>query len=472
MDGLGAILAIFALFAFGYSIFDFFKGIGDRDGRVGNYNASNLKSDAKIVDIKTQTTGTKGNKYFRIIVKFNDGFQYTKAVKPTTSSMVFTTINYTLSVEDKANVIKEAISEHDKALNNTMKKMGKTTTGNALLEFNNTIFPNGDSSKEYQKKQMKILMGEIEDDSNYLKTFIYCLTHYLVNKENYQYVVEMLPVAHPEIIDEKTIKRIAAYTFVFAGSKQENLDLSKEEDIKIIDNFVAELDNQAKNIESNSKENEKPFDFETGTVRNKPMFFKGVRAAETYLNSLQDLEGNKLHFGSRYSYSVDGINGMLDCYTMLNSKNDIYGQLYISIYGADNYQYVPKGYKHPKFKNPDIEINNNDNIETNSNEDIEKSKQEKEPDKYTSERAIKELNSVFEEQVEIKKQDSPNARTASDLIKEQINEEKNKEIKNEKGTDQQSKESKPQNTRYCRKCGTKLSDDAIFCRKCGTKVEF
>lgn len=354
MDGTSVLILI----GFGFLIFlaikNSIRNSAERDGRAGKYEPSKLKADAKVNDVKVYTVGSKTNKSFRIVVYFDDSFNYAKVVKPTMRDDHFMSTTYTLSVEDKTNVIKEAIEQHALAINNNQKNKN-VSSGNALLDFNNAIFPNGDSSRNYQKNQLRVLMGDIDDENNYLKTFIYCLTHYLVNNENYQYVIKMLPIAHPEIKEEKAIKRIAAYTFIFAGTKKENLDLSKIEDMKFVDETVEKLDQQIKDVEKNSKMNEQPFDIERGTVREKPMFFKGVKATESYLNSLTDENGNKLHFGDRYCYSVDGINGMLDCYTMLDSNNDVYGQLYVSIYGADNYKYVPKGYLHPSLKNPDVE---------------------------------------------------------------------------------------------------------------------
>lgn len=440
----------------------------ERDGKVGECNPAKLRIDAKVIDIKVYTVGSKTNKSFRVVVLFDDGFNYAKVVNPTNKDNHFAYTTYTLSVEDKTSIINEAVAQHTRALGKQTSNVNtaKVSTGNALTDFSNDIFPNGESSKKYQKKQMKILMGDVPNTDDYLKTFVYCEAHYLVNRKKYPYVVEMLPIAHPEIKDTKTAKRVAAYTYMFAGTKSENMDLTKKEDLDLLDSIVVEFDNQTKNIEANASKNEKPFDENRGLTAENPIYFNGVKAAEDYLKALTDLDGNKLHLGPRLVLNVEGINGLVDGYSMMKEDNNKYGTIYVSIYGSSNYQYVPNGYKHPILKNPKVVDENNETNVFAKNE-IE------EENTYTASSAIEELDNMLNETGETKQQDISNSRIETDLIKDN-NQNKNEETINayNPNTKENINDNKAwyKTVVFCRKCGTKLSEDALFCRKCGAKV--
>ena len=330
-------------------------------------------------------------------------------------------------------LIKKLIDKHNQKDNNSsinnVSKNAKSNGSNeilsALRDFNNIIFPNGTSSREHQKKQIKILVGDIPNTDDYLKIFIYCETHYLINKENYSYLIKMLPTAHPEIKDIETAKRVAAYTFVCAGTKFENIDLQKKENMDFINTMVVELDKQTQNIQTNESKNDEPFDDSKGLTSKDPLYFKGAKAAENYLNELTDLEGNKLHIGTRISYSVDGVNGMVDGYSMLKEDNSKYGVIYVSIYGANDCKYVPKGYMQREIKSnvKSNEIENKTKLETKDNSNISDTKN---------------VDSQSKKEVSSNKTDNNNADFSAPI--------------------------------FCRKCGTKLDSDALFCRKCGTKV--
>ena len=331
-------------------------------------------------------------------------------------------------------LIKKLIDKHNQKDNNSgINNVSKNARSNgpneilsSLRDFNNIIFPNGTSSREYQKKQMKILVGEIPNTDDYLKIFIYCETHYLINKENYSYLIKMLPTAHPEIKDIETAKRVAAYTFVCAGTKFENIDLQKKENMDFINTMVVELDKQTQNIQANESKNDEPFDDRKGLTSKDPLYFKGAKAAENYLNELTDLEGNKLHIGTRISYSVDGVNGMVDGYSMLKEDNSKYGVIYVSIYGTSDCKYVPKGYMQREIKSnvKSNEIENKTKLETKGNSNISSD--------------TKTVDHQNKEEI-----------SSSNVVDNNVN---------------------PSVPIFCRKCGTKLDGDALFCRKCGTKV--
>lgn len=473
---IGLILGILCILWMIYTVYDNAVAKTERGGRVKKMDAARLNRDAKIIDVKTTTVGTKTKKEFRINVIFDDGFEYVKVVKPADTSVRFTTYTFTLSREQKMEVITEAIREHNKALgidgHQLTDVQAQTGQGmnNALDTFSKRLFPKGEASKEYIKAQMKALMGDVPNEDDYLNTYTYCMTHYLVNGKRYDDVSALLPISHPEIKDNEIAKKVAAFAFMHAGTQNAKIDLSTEEGMNLLNNLIEELEKR-KGIEAaNADRNKGEYDEEVGLIREKPMFFHGVRDAESYLNSLYDDNGRKLHFGNRYSYSVDGIQGMLDCYAMMNERNEKVGELFLSIYGSDNYSYVPKGYK----KNGLVSnANKPAETKTTTTENLE-----------NKEKTVENTNEPITNNIPNKKKyDASSATTAmSDILGEKTKTEDSSikeslipETSKTKPEEETKRINVVRNTGadrilYCRKCGTKLDPDSVFCKKCGTKI--
>ena len=291
---------------------------------------------------------------------------------------------------------------------------------NVLIDFNNRIFPN--NCREYIKKQMRILTkGTTTDDEN-IKAYIYCMTHYLVNGEDIEYVTKMLPATHSEFKDKEIINNIVNYTKMCSIGDPSKINVSDVKTTDTISTLAEEFKRQSINRKNNADKNKEQYDKNRGIDKEKPMYFAGARSAEKYLNSLTDEEGNKLHTGFRYSYSVDGIPELLDCYQMLDKNDKLYGELHLSIYGQDDYMYVPKGYRHPVL----------------------------------SDKTRKSINDEFKEEKENK--DNPVIVNG------------NETIKNEEEAKKKFEFDSSSSICFCRKCGAKLSADSDFCHKCGTKV--
>lgn len=73
-----------------------------------------LKSNAKIIDLKSCVIGTKGHKRIRTTVIFNDGFKYISHITNVENHMLYYSIS--LSESAKYEIIFDAISAHNKAL--------------------------------------------------------------------------------------------------------------------------------------------------------------------------------------------------------------------------------------------------------------------------------------------------------------------------------------------------------------------
>ena len=312
----------------------------------------------------------------------------------------------------------------------------------SLSKLNNAMFPN--NCRNHIEKQMRYLIGDSIPDDEYIKIYVYCMTHYLVNGEKYGYVVKMLPLAHPELKDKETIKLVAAYTFLCSTGNPDKIDLFNKDAYNLLEITADALDSQNAAVERNANKNKEPFDEERGTVREKPMYFAGVRNAEQYLNSLSDLDGNKLHIDStRFTYKIDGIPEILDNYQMMREDGTKYGDLYVSIYGKDNYPYVPKGYKHPTLRNPEESSNLKSTAKASKNVTTESSQINQKPQKnnetpFSANNKESEIKPSSFSEEKISAKERANASTG---------------------------------IKFCRKCGTELMPGTRFCRKCGTKIE-
>lgn len=292
---------------------------------------------------------------------------------------------------------------------------------NPLLAFNNRIFPN--NCRNYIKKQMRFLTKGTTTDEDNIKMYIYCMTHYLVNGEDIEYVTKMLPVAHPELKDKEIIDNVVKYTKMCSIGDPSKIDVTNANTAEAIDKLGEALMKQSIIRKNNADKNKEQYDENRGIDKEKPMYFAGVRSAEKYLNSLTDEEGNKLHIGFRFPYRIDGIPDVLDCYQMLNEDNKPYGELYLSIYGQDDYTHVPKGYRHPDLS---------DKISKNINNEPKKEK---------------------------KKKDDSTIADSNETIKNEVIEKKESDVDTSLSA------------LFCRKCGAKLFADSDFCHKCGTEVK-
>ncbi len=370
--------------------------------------------------------------------------------------------------------------------NNSIISKKSQSIDEMLLEFDKRIFPN--NCRSHIKKQMRSIAGNTTTDEENIKIYIYCMTHYLVNGEKIDYVTKMLPVAHPEIKDPDIASKIAEYTLTCAVGDPSKIDITNKADNEAIKTLGDAFRQQELTRQANVDKNKMPFDITRGTVREKPMYFKGARAAENYLNSLKDLEGNPLHFGMRFSYSVEGIPDMLDAYRMLRKDGSEYGYLFLSIYGMDNYQYVPEGYLHPTLKNPIIEKKEDDISDSVKEKSKTKTKtgskksNKKDDTVETASTSKKSNTKTVDKEKQTKKAESEekksrkttkktstktNVNVTDDNTLAKVPDKKEKEMIKSN----QTYTSEPKRIRFCRKCGTELLEGSVFCRKCGTKVE-
>lgn len=478
-DSLGLFLGVLSLIALFYSMYLQIREKFDEGGRVVKCPET-LNKNARIVSVEPTLAGNKTNRKYRITVTFDDGFIYTDVVKPSTVERKFISTTTTLSREQQIEVTNKAIKLHEESYNRMNKKINNGKTDNVIdqspnttqknnqkrnifkdqndidpqLQFEQKLFPN--NCREYVKKQMKSLIGDIGDENEYLKIYIYCMTHYLVNNLDSETICDRLMIAHPVIKDFETAKKITSYTMICAIGDSSKINVNDENTISMMNTFSESTDRLKKIKEGNKEKNSRPYDKEVGIIKEKPMYFDSVKSAESYLQSLMDKEGNTLHIGKRYSYSVDGIEDTLDCYQMLDNNGKEYGNIYLSIYGIDDYKYVPEGYRHQVCKNPEKKEKGIDKTNNKQNKSVSKKKEkEKETGRvYDANSAVLAINEILSDS------------KVEDNTVEQIsrnNMDKQESISNDDSTDYNK-------VLYCRKCGTKLDVNSIYCRKCGTKI--
>lgn len=402
-----------------------------------NYRKDQINYRGEVKDVKTNVVRSGDKKSFDITVIFDDTFVYKRNIKPTNVVNGVSGI----SRNDVEKITEEAKEAHFKVcrelgLAPSYEQMQKTATNLEFLgnmqKLNNIFFPGGIKNKQMCAKDIDILTGHKLETKECLDIFIYCLTHYTVNGADYEYVIKHLPIAHRTLTDEKVVKRIATYAFVYKVRGFDPIDLTDQENIQFLDDFSKELDAQI----DVKKKNHNEYDENSGLKRNKPIFFKGPRAAEEYLSSLLDESGNELKIGSRYSYSEENIPGMLDCYTMCYKDGREYGELYVSCYSSDNCTFVPKGYKHKLLSNHQKQESSRTYASTNQTN------------------TKPNANSVVNNK-------------STNLSKTDLN--LNEE--NKKTTSMSEiKPTTDDEINFCRKCGAKLKPDSIYCEKCGSKV--
>lgn len=87
-------------------------------------------------------------------------------------------------------------------------------------------------------------------------------------------------------------------------------------------------------------------DPEHGLVVNKPIYVKGIEGSKAYLASLRTILGEKLTWNRTGSFSIAGINGMIDLYESKTASGVAYKSVYLNMYATDNSTTPPKGFKY------------------------------------------------------------------------------------------------------------------------------
>lgn len=73
-------------------------------------------------------------------------------------------------------------------------------------------------------------------------------------------------------------------------------------------------------------------DFDYGIVPEKPIYVRGLSGTQKYLDSLQMVTGEKVHWERKGSTTVSGINGPVDIYTAYLENGTAFKTIYINIY--------------------------------------------------------------------------------------------------------------------------------------------
>ena len=99
--------ALFILF-----LYRWIKTDKEKEG-VYHYDVSSLKYYARVSKVETNKAGDKYKRYFRVVVSFDDGFEYKKLISPSTSRRTLNMIQHSLSNYDQSRVIQEAQRLHN-----------------------------------------------------------------------------------------------------------------------------------------------------------------------------------------------------------------------------------------------------------------------------------------------------------------------------------------------------------------------
>lgn len=85
-------------------------------------------------------------------------------------------------------------------------------------------------------------------------------------------------------------------------------------------------------------------DPEYGLVLSKPVFVNGFGKDKQYLSHLAGKNGESLSFERQGSVGIEGISGLIDIYTAFLPSNEVYGEIFICLYGTRTAAYAPAGY--------------------------------------------------------------------------------------------------------------------------------
>lgn len=103
--GIFALIVLLNVYSWIYNAFSHSSG-----------NKKNLRRDAKIVNVKQETVGSKNNKKIRTTVVFDDGFEYISHKTDRDDSFFSYRIQVTEATRKK--ILEDAMQAHQKACNN------------------------------------------------------------------------------------------------------------------------------------------------------------------------------------------------------------------------------------------------------------------------------------------------------------------------------------------------------------------
>lgn len=493
--------ALFILF-----LYRWIKTDKEKEG-VYHYDVSSLKYYARVSKVETNKAGDKYKRYFRVVVSFDDGFEYKKLISPSTSRRTLNMIQHSLSNYDQSRVIQEAQRLHN-----------EICVKNGIVPQNTSEIVRENLAKDEQNvnsmaiDHIQFLSNNSLDALQSTTVYMHCAKLYYGDHMNYEEVVERLPQKFPQLSDKEMVKRIAAYMFFYCSNNNKEINVFSPEGVEMLDGMINELDiltEARKNGDSNSAN----YDERVGIYPDMPMYFTNVHNAHTYVRELLDKNGNPLTFNTRFSYSFKDDSRIFDGYIMLDTNGNEYGKIYASIYGRDNYTFVPKGYKHLVYKNPDI-------IESSQETDI-KEKEETTTEAVEKTDKVEEMvseatkNSNFQEKtIRESYSDAENSISMGDAAFERKSKSKIEKLisfndfekkliddyfnKNTTDEDIQPSTAEDHNVKmgipsenddgnrpadknamntssnekavkFCRYCGAKLAKYAVYCHKCGKK---
>ena len=127
---------------------------------------SALKDDAKVINVKTGTAGSKVKRKFRIVVQFDDDSKYIKVVNPGTTETHFTTQRIMLHPHQQKEVIEEAISKHNSYLHdkdNIINKQASVVSKNenkedTVCQIISTVNDVFNSLNEYMLEHQEVVL--------------------------------------------------------------------------------------------------------------------------------------------------------------------------------------------------------------------------------------------------------------------------------------------------------------------------
>ena len=166
----------------------------------------------------------------------------------------------------------------------------------------------------------------------------------VIAQSSNDYIIKTIQTRHGDIVNTKDCaKRTLAY--VTLNMKNNDFVLDSGDDVAALE-FMANTYTQAEQTASKNvtAETENLEDSEYGLVVNKPIYTKGVKGSNRYLEELRAANGEKLIWSRLGSTSAEGINGMIDIYMSTLPSGEPYKKIYINMYGNTNSKKIPNGF--------------------------------------------------------------------------------------------------------------------------------
>lgn len=158
-------------------------------------------------------------------------------------------------------------------------------------------------------------------------------------------IMASLQVKHPSLVKNKDIAR-RALAYITLNVKDNDFCIDTSEAVEKLNAFISIMvENELTSEDNEPIEDMYVNDEDYGYVEDKPIFTEGVRGSYEYLNKLKTLDGESLNWSRLGATTSKKVNGMIDKYKGEKVTGEVYGILYVSMYGTKNSQAIPQGFR-------------------------------------------------------------------------------------------------------------------------------